>query len=95
MAKEGYDLALFARGEVALSTAVEQCLLASHDTRAEMKAFVCDVGNREVFDEQLSTALMWLGRCDVFVANAGTNRRRTAINTVLFLFCLNCKCLCF
>jgi 3-oxoacyl-[acyl-carrier protein] reductase len=81
LAREGYDVALIARSPAPLEEARLACVGAAGIADAEMRAFQCDVGNRVEFEATVKSALAWLGRCDVLVANAGTNRRRTAINT--------------
>lgn len=81
LAREGYDVALIARSPAPLEEARVACVAAAATADAQMRAFQCDVGNRLEFETTVKSALAWLGRCDVLVANAGTNRRRTAINT--------------
>lgn len=80
LAREGYDVALMARSADTLEQACASCRVAARSPDALMKAFVCDVGDRAQFQSAMSSALAWLGRCDVLVANAGTNRRRTALS---------------
>jgi 3-oxoacyl-[acyl-carrier protein] reductase len=81
LAREGYDVALIARSPAPLEEARAACQAAAQCDAAQMRAFQCDVGNRGEFETTMNAALAWLGRCDVLVANAGTNRRRTALNT--------------
>jgi NAD(P)-dependent dehydrogenase (short-subunit alcohol dehydrogenase family) len=81
LARDGYDVALLARSPAPLEAARVACLAAARSDAAEMRTFQCDVGQRVEFEATMQAALAWLGRCDVLVANAGTNRRRTALNT--------------
>jgi NAD(P)-dependent dehydrogenase (short-subunit alcohol dehydrogenase family) len=80
LAREGFDVALIARSPAPLDLAVASCRAAAGSPDAVMRAFVCDVGDRAQFTATLSEALAFLGRCDVLLANAGTNRRHSSVS---------------